>query len=397
MNYLSNRVLDMAESQTIAMAQKSRELIAEGKDIISLSLGEPDFNIPDAIKQAAHEAIDKNYSKYMPVSGYQELKEAICVKFKRDNGLDYKPGQIVVSTGAKQSLANVMLSLLNEGDEVIVPAPFWVSYQEMIRLAGGTTIVVPTTIEEDFKISPEKLAAAITDKSKIIIYSSPCNPSGSVYSQEELEALAAVILKHEGLFVIADEIYELINFAGRNPSMAAIKGMYERTVTVNGVSKGFAMTGWRIGYLGAPEWIAKACDKVQGQITSGASAIAQRATIKAVLMDPKEVAYMREGFRKRRDMMLELLGEIPGLKLNKPKGAFYLFPDVSAFFGKSYQNHKIENASDLCLYLINEAHVAIVTGEAFGADECVRISYASSEEVLREAVKRLKLALSKLN
>lgn len=383
----------MAISATLAMAAKTRELKAQGKDIIGLSLGEPDFNIPDFIKEAAIEAIHQNYSKYSPVDGYLDLKEAICEKFKRDNHLIYTPSQISVATGAKQCLANVALVMLNKGDEVILPAPYWVSYSDIVKIAEGIPVEVRTTIENDFKITPQQLEAAITPKTKMIWFSSPCNPTGSVYSREELEGLAVVLRKHPNIFIVSDEIYEHINFTERHVSIAEIDGMFERTITVNGVSKAFAMTGWRIGYIGAPEWITKACTKMQGQITSGANAIAQRATIAAVKAPVSKIQYMIDEFKKRRDLVLELLSEIEGFKLNIPEGAFYVFPDISYFFGKTLKGQKIETASDFSLFLLENAHVATVTGEAFGDDNCIRISYAASEEELREAIHRIKEAL----
>lgn len=391
--YLSDRINSMATSATLAMAAKARELRTQGRDIIGLSLGEPDFNIPDFIKEAAKQAIDDNYSSYSPVDGYGDLKEAISRKFRRDNGLEYHPDQIVVSTGAKQSLANVAMVLLNPGDEVILPAPYWVSYRDIVKLAEGVPVEVPTGIESDFKMTPEQLRAAITPKTKMLWYSSPCNPSGSVYSQEELEGLAAVLREHPGIFVVSDEIYEHINFRSRHASIASIAGMYERTITVNGVSKAFAMTGWRIGYIGAPAWIAKACTKFQGQITSGANAIAQRATIAALDAPVANIRYMIDEFHKRRDLILELLGAVEGFRVNVPEGAFYVFPDVSHFFGKQLRGKTIENASDFALYLLEEAGVATVTGEAFGNPDCIRLSYAASETEIREAIRRIREAL----
>ena len=394
MNPLSDRINNLAVSQTLAMAALARELKAQGKDIISLSLGEPDFNTPEFIKEAAKKAIDENYSTYTPVEGYLDLKEAICRKFIRDNNLDYKPSQIVVSTGAKQSLYNIAQVMLNDGDEVILPTPYWVSYYEIIKLSGGVPVEVPTSIENDFKITPEQLEAVITPKTKMIWYSSPCNPSGSVYSREELEALSKVILKHENIYVVSDEIYEHINFSGTFCSIGSIPGMLDRTITVNGVAKAFAMTGWRIGYIGAPEFIAKACTKIQGQVTSGANSIAQRATIAAVDADPKVLNYMVEAFHKRRDLVVGLIKEIPGLKINVPEGAFYVFPDVSSFFGKTLRGQFIKDATDFSMYLLAEANVATVTGDAFGNPNCIRFSYATSEELLIEALRRIKEALA---
>jgi len=392
--YLSDRINAMEVSATLGMAAKTRELKAEGKDIIGLSLGEPDFDIPDFIKEAAIEAVQQNYSKYTPIDGYLELREAICEKFRRDNNLHYKPSQIVVSTGAKQCLANVALAMLNPGDEVIFPAPYWVSYKEIAKMAGGVPIEVHTTIESDFKITPAQLEAAITPKTKMIWFNTPCNPSGSIYSKEELEALAVVLRKHPNIFILSDEIYEYINFTNeRVTSVAEIDGLYERTITVNGMSKAFAMTGWRIGYMGAPEWIAKACTKVQGQITSGANAIAQRASIVALKAPKSKIQYMVDEFKRRRDLVLQLLSEIDGFKLNVPEGAFYVFPDVSSFFGKTLRGRNIHNATDFSLYLLEEAMVATVTGEAFGDDNCIRFSYAASEKDLREAIRRIKESL----
>lgn len=395
MNHLlSDRVNNLSTSQTLAMAALARELKAQGKDIISLSLGEPDFNTPDFIKEAAKKAIDENYSTYSPVDGYVELKEAICRKFKRDNNLEYKPSQIVVSTGAKQALYNIAQVMLNDGDEVILPAPYWVSYYEIIKLSGGTPIEVPTSVETDFKMTAEQLEKAITPKTKMMWFSSPCNPSGSVYNREELTALCKVLEKHPNIYVVSDEIYEHINFSGTFCSIASIPGMLEKTVTVNGVAKAFAMTGWRIGYIGAPEFIAKACTKIQGQVTSGANSIAQRATITAVDADPSVLNEMVAAFKSRRDLVVGFIQNIPGLKINIPEGAFYVFPDVSSFFGKTLKGTKIENATDLSMYLLAEANVATVTGDAFGNPNCLRISYATSEAILTEALKRIKEALS---
>lgn len=393
--FLSDRINAMEASATLAMAAKTRELKAEGKDIIGLSLGEPDFNIPDFIKEAAKEAIDQNYSKYTPVDGYLELREAIAAKLLRDNGLSYRPSQIVVSTGAKQCLANAALAMLNPGDEVIFPAPYWVSYKEIAKLAGAAPVEILATIENDFKITPAQLEAAITEKTKMVWFNSPCNPTGSVYNQQELEALAKVLRQHPNIFILSDEIYEYINFTSiPHTSFAAIEGMYERTITINGLSKAFAMTGWRIGYLAAPEWIAKACNKVQGQITSGTNAIAQRAAIAALKAPKSEIQYMIDEFKKRRDLVLALLSEVEGLKVNVPEGAFYVFPDVSSFFGKTLRGRTIGNASDFSLYLLEEAMVATVTGEAFGDANCIRISYAASEKELREAIRRIKESLA---
>ena len=391
---LSDRINNLEVSQTLAMAAKVRELKAEGKDIISLSLGEPDFNTPDFVKEAAKTAIDENYSTYTPVDGYVELREAIATKFKRDNQLDYKLSQIVVSTGAKQSLYNVAQVLLNPGDECILPAPYWVSYFEIVKMAEANPVVVPTSVETDFKITPQQLEEAISEKTKMIIFSSPCNPSGSVYSKQELNALAKVLKKHPNIFVVADEIYEHISFGRNFCSIASIDGMYDRTITVNGVSKAFAMTGWRIGYIGAPEFIAKACTKMQGQVTSGANSIAQRATIAAVLAEPKVLDYMLAEFKKRRDLVVGLLQEIPNVKANTPEGAFYAFPDVSWYFGKTLRGKHIKDSQDLAMYLLEEANVATVTGAAFGSENCIRLSYATSQDLLVEALRRIKEALT---
>ena len=392
--HLSERIQKMATSATLAMAAKARELRGNGLDIIGLSLGEPDFNIPDFIKDAAKQAIDDNYSSYTPVNGYAELRQAISEKFKRDNGLEYSEKQIVVSTGAKQSLANVAMVLLNKGDEVILPAPFWVSYHDIVKLAEGVPVQVPTTIEADYKMTPEQLEAAITPKTKMLWFSSPCNPSGSVYSREELEGLAEVLRKHPNIYVASDEIYEHINFRSGHVSMASLEGMYDRTITVNGVSKAFAMTGWRIGYIGAAEWIAAACTKMQGQVTSGANAIGQRATITALQAPVSKIQYMIDEFRNRRDLVLKLLSEIDGFKVNVPEGAFYVFPDISEFFGRTLKGVAIDNASDFAMYLLEHALVATVTGEAFGAPNCIRISYAASTEELVEAINRIKAAVA---
>lgn len=394
MDPLSERINNLSTSQTLAMAAKARELKAQGKDIISLSLGEPDFNTPDFIKEAAIKAINENYSTYTPVDGYMELKEAICRKFKRDNNLEYKPSQIVVSTGAKQSLYNIAQVMLNEGDEVILPAPYWVSYYEIIKLSGGIPVAVSTTVENDYKMTPEQFEAAITPKTKMMWFSSPCNPSGSVYNREELTAIAAVLERYPNIYVVSDEIYEHINFSGTFCSIASVPGMFDRTITVNGVAKAFAMTGWRIGYIGGPENIAKACTKMQGQVTSGANSIAQRATITAVDANPSVLEDMVDAFHKRRDLVVDLMKDIPGIKLNVPEGAFYVFPDVSSYFGKTLNGVEIKNADDLAIYLLESANVATVTGEAFGNPDCIRISYATSEELLREALKRIKEALA---
>ena len=393
-NQLSDRINNLPVSETLAMAAKARELKEQGKDIISLSLGEPDFNTPDFIKEAAIQAIHDNYSSYSPVDGYVDLKKAICEKFKRDNNLTYQPNQIVVSTGAKQSIANVAMVLLNPGDEVLLPAPYWVSYSAISILAEATYKEIPSTVETDFKITPAQLEAAITPKTKMVFFNSPNNPSGTIYSEAEYRAFAEVLEKHPNIYILSDEIYEHINYGEPNFSFAEIPSMYDRTITVNGVAKAFAMTGWRIGYIGAPEWIAKACTKMQGQITSGANSIAQRATIAALQAPVSKIKYMVEEFHSRRDIVIDLLREIDGFKLNVPGGAFYVFPDVSSFFGKVIKGHKIENAADFSMFLLAEANVATVTGDAFGAPTCIRISYAASEANLREAIKRIKSALS---
>jgi aspartate aminotransferase len=391
----SERVQKMEISATLAMAAKARELKNEGKDIIGLSLGEPDFTIPEFIKESAKQAIDENYNSYSPVDGYADLKQAIALKFKRDNGLTYDLDQIVVSTGAKQSLYNVAMAIINPGDEVILPAPYWVSYRDIVKLADGVPVEVKTTIDADFKMTPEQLRAAITNKTRMLWFSSPCNPSGSFYHQSELEALAEVLKDHPNIIVVSDEIYEHINFSKEpHSSIASIPSLYDRVVTVNGVSKAFAMTGWRIGYIGAPAWIAKACNKLQGQVTSGANAIAQRAVITALEAPVSKIDYMIEAFHQRRDLVLKLLGAIPGFKLNVPEGAFYVFPDISEYFGKTLRGKTISNASDFSLYLLEEAGVATVTGEAFGDSNCIRISYAASEDSLKEAIRRISEALS---
>ena len=396
MQQVSNRLKQLSESATLAMARMSRELKAQGHNVIALSLGEPDFDTPEFIKESAKQAIDNNYSHYTPVPGLAELREAICKKLKRDNQLEFNVEQIVVSTGAKQSIANVCLSLLNSGDEVILPAPYWVSYFELVKLGEATPVVIKSSIENDFKMSPQDLEKAITPNTKMIIFSSPCNPSGTVYSQKELEELAKVLEKHPQIYVISDEIYELINFGVEHYSMARIDSIKDRVITVNGVSKGFAMTGWRVGYIAAPQWIASACNKIQGQVTSATCAIAQKATETAMLASPSEVEHMRIAFHKRRDLMLKMLSEIPGIKTNTPDGAFYIFPDVSHYFGKVDVEKVIANSGDFCMYLLNDAHVALVAGEAFGSPNCVRISYAASEENLIEAVERIRKSLSKL-
>ena len=391
---LSDRINSLPVSQTLAMAAKARELRNEGKDIIGLSLGEPDFNTPDFIKEAAIKAINDDYNSYTPVDGYVELKEAICRKFKRDNNISYELNQIVVSTGAKQSIANVAMVLLNPGDEVLLPAPYWVSYSAIATLAEASYKEIPTSIDSDFKITPEQLEAAISPKTKLIIFNSPNNPSGSKYTEEEYRALAEVLKKHPQVYILSDEIYEHINYEGENFSFGAIEELYDRTITVNGVAKAFAMTGWRIGYIGAPAWIAKACTKMQGQITSGANCIAQRATIAALDAPVSKIQYMVDEFKRRRDLIIGLLNEIEGIKTNTPKGAFYIFPDVSAYFGKTINGTTINNASDFAMYLLEKANVATVTGDAFGTPNCIRISYAASEEQIREAIARIKKVLS---
>ncbi len=379
------------------MARRSRELKAQGVDIISLSLGEPDFGTPQIIKDAAKKAIDENFSYYTHVSGYQELREAICKKFKRDNKLDYTPDEIVVSTGAKQSIANAVLCLVNPGDEVIIPAPFWVSYLEILKIAEGAPIVITTGIETDFKISPEQLEAAITPKTKLIMLSTPCNPTGSVYNKEELKKLAEVVIKHPDVYILSDEIYEHINFTGGHESFAQFDFIKDRVITINGVSKGFAMTGWRGGILAAPKWIAQACDKMQGQFTSATSSITQKAMHKAMELDDETyIKPMRDAFKKRRDLVLELMKEIPGLKTNVPDGAFYFYPEVSYYFGKKYKDYEIHSGTELCFYLLDVAHLAVVPGAAFGEDNYIRFSYATNEKNLREAMRRMKEALSNL-
>ncbi|MFV0541071.1 MAG: pyridoxal phosphate-dependent aminotransferase [Aestuariibaculum sp.] len=394
MQLLSDRILNMATSATLAMAAKARELRNEGKDIIGLSLGEPDFNTPDFIKEAAIQAINDNYNSYSPVDGYADLKDAIIKKFKRDNNLTYAPSQIVVSTGAKQALYNIAAVLTNVGDEVIVPCPYWVSYADIVKLFNGVPVEVKTSIDTNFKMTPEQLEAAITPKTKMIWFSSPCNPSGSIYSKEELRALADVLAKYPNIYVVSDEIYEHINYVGGHASMAQFDDMYSRTITVNGVSKAFAMTGWRIGYIGAPEKIARACNKLQGQVTSGANCIAQRATITALNESPERVQYMVDEFKVRRDLILDLLNNIEGFKTNTPDGAFYVFPNVSYFFGKTLKGKTINNASDFSMFLLEEALVATVDGGAFGNPDCIRISYAASQEQIKEAMKRIKDAVS---
>ena len=389
MDQLSDRINSLPISATLAMAAKARELKEQGIDVIGLSLGEPDFNTPEFIKAAAIQAVEDNYNAYTPVDGYAELKQAICQKFQRDNQLTYQPNQVVVSTGAKQSIANVAMVLLNPGDEVLLPAPYWVSYSAIATLAEAESVVIPSSIESDFKITPEQLEAAITPKTKLIIFNSPNNPSGTIYTEAEYRALAKVLEKYPNIYILSDEIYEHINYGEKPFSFAAIENMYDRTITVNGVAKAFAMTGWRIGYIGAPAWIAKACNKMQGQITSGANCIAQRATIAALEAPVSAIQYMVDEFRNRRSLIIDLLRTIPGLTVNEPQGAFYVFPDVSYYFGKSIQGQLIENADDFALFLLEHAHVATVSGTAFGAPDCLRISYAASEEQIREALSRM--------
>lgn len=396
MHSLSDRINRLEESQTLAMTRKSRELQQQGIDIINLSLGEPDFNTPEFIKEAAKKAIDENFTYYMPVAGYLDLREAISGKFKRDNKLSYGPDQIIVSTGAKQCIANVMLCLLNPGDEVLVPAPYWVSYVEMIKLAEGVPVVIPAGIETNFKVSPALLKKHITPKTRMMIFSSPCNPTGTVYSQKELKEIAKLFSEHKNIYIVSDEIYEHINFIGKHHSIAQFDFIYDQVVTINGVSKGFAMTGWRIGYIGAPLTVAKACDKMQGQFTSGASSIAQKAAKAAVSIDPSATHQMRDEFRRRRDFVLKEMSTIKGLKANVPEGAFYIFPDVTWFFGKKHGDTKIKTANDLCMYLLTKANVALVTGEAFGDNNCIRFSYAASEKKLTMALKRMREALALL-
>ena len=394
--HLSQRVLTMSESSTLAMARMARELAAEGHDVISLSLGEPDFDTPDYIKEAAKRALDAGFTKYTPVNGLVELRQAISRKFARENGLTYTPEQVVVSNGAKQSIANVCLAVLDPGDEAIVLAPDWVSYYAQIELAGATAVGLRAGIETDFKVAPEQLAAAITDRTRFVIFSSPCNPTGSVYTRGDLEAFAKTLADFPDVLVLSDEIYEHIQYGDEHVSFATLPGMYERTVTINGFAKGYAMTGWRLGYIGAPLWLAQACTKVQGQITSGANAFAQRAAADALDGDQAPTAMMRAAFERRRDLVVELINRIPGFRANVPGGAFYLFPDVSALFGKRHGDRVIANADDLALYLLAEAHVACVSGVDFGSDECLRLSFAASEDQLREAIRRIAAAVGRL-
>ena len=392
-NKLSKRINNLPVSATLAMAAKARELKENGIDIIGLSLGEPDFNTPDFIKNAAIKAIEDNYNSYTPVDGYVDLKKSICKKFKRDNDLEYKLDQIVVSTGAKQSIANTVQVLVNPGDDVLLVAPYWVSYSAIVTLAEGNPIEIRSDISSDFKITPVQLENSITSKTKLVIINSPNNPSGSVYSEEEYKALAKVLEKYPDIFILSDEIYEHINYGIPHFSFAKIPSMYERTITINGLAKAFAMTGWRVGYIGAPNWIAKACTKMQGQITSGTNCIAQRACIAALEAPVSEIKYMIDEFKSRRELIIKLLKDIKGFKLNEPKGAFYVFPDISSFFGKTLKNKKINNASDFAIYLLEKAHVATVTGEAFGSPNNIRISYAASTENIQNAIQRIKNAV----
>lgn len=396
MTQVSDRLASLSPSETLAMSQKSNELKAQGIDVINLSVGEPDFYTPDHIKEAAKKAIDDNFSFYSPVPGYMDLRKAIVAKLKNENGLDYTPDQIIVSNGAKQSVCNVLMSIIGPGDEVIVPAPYWVSYVEMVKLAEGTNVIVTAGIDQDFKITPAQLEAAVTPKTKALILCSPSNPTGSVYSREELAGLAEVIARHPNIIVIADEIYEHINYVGAHQSIAQFPEIKDRVVVVNGVSKAYAMTGWRIGFIAAPLWIAKACNKLQGQYTSGASSIAQKAAVAAFSGDQACVEEMRKAFLRRRDLVVKLCKEIPGIKLNVPQGAFYLFPEVSAYYGKCAGDRQINDAGDLAMYLLEVGHVATVGGKAFGAPECLRFSYATSDENLIEAMRRIKEALAAL-
>ncbi|HPR01675.1 MAG TPA: pyridoxal phosphate-dependent aminotransferase [Saprospiraceae bacterium] len=394
---LSTRVQQMTESATLRMAQKTRELKAKGISVINLSIGEPDFDTPQHIKDAAKKALDEGWTKYSPVPGYEDLRQAICHKLKRDNGLDYAPNQIVVSNGAKQSIANIAMTLLNPGDEAVILAPYWVSYKDIVEFAGGKAVILSAGIEQDFKVSADQLSAAINDRTKFVLFSSPCNPSGSVFSKEELEAFAKVILAHPNLLIVSDEIYEFINFGEKHHSIGSLPGMLDRTVTVNGFSKGFAMTGWRLGFMAAPAWLASACSKIQGQVTSGASSFAQRAAKFGLESDLTPTFEMNHAFLHRRDLIIELFSAIPGIRTNKPLGAFYLLPDVSAYFGKSDGKQTIKDADDFAEYILEKAHVGIVSGEAFGAPDCIRISYAASDEEIIEAADRIKNALAELH
>ena len=396
MEYLSDRIKALSVSQTLAMAQRSRELKAKGIDIINLSLGEPDFFTPDEIKEAAKKAIDENFTFYPPVAGYGDLREAISKKFREENGLNYTSDQIIVSAGGKHSLINVILSIINPGEEVIILAPYWVSYWDQIILAGGKPVVVEATLDNDFKINPHQLDAAITGKTRLIIFNSPSNPTGMVYSRDEMEKIARIVEKHEGLFIISDEIYEHITFTGKHESMASFDFIYDRVITVNGVSKAYAMTGWRIGYIGAPLWIATACNKLQGQFTSGVCSVAQRAALTAILSKSNSREIMKQAFLRRRDLICSMLGDIKGLKVRVPQGAFYVMPDVTYYFGKSDGITTVNNSDELVLYLLDKARVALVGGTAFGAPDCIRISYAASDDNIKEAVKRIKEALELL-
>jgi aspartate aminotransferase len=396
MNYLSSRVEKLAESETLAMSRLGNELKEKGVDVINMSLGEPDFATPEFVKLAAKEAIDKNFSYYTPVPGYKELQEAVSLKFKRDNNLNYKPSQIVVSTGAKQSIINVVMAVVNPGDEVILPAPYWVSYSEMIMLNEGKVITLETDYQSDFKITPAQLEKAITPKTKLFLFSNPCNPTGTMYSESELRALGEVFKKYPHVLICADEIYEYITFEGKMFSIGSIPELLDRTITVNGLSKGFAMTGWRLGYIGAPQAIASACVKIQGQFTSGANSITQRAAITALKADPSVLSPMQEAFLKRRNLLISLMKEVPHIKVNNPGGAFYLFPEVSYYFGKKYGETVIKDAKELCMYLLNVGHVAMTPGGAFGAPNYIRLSYATSEDIIAKAVERIKKALSEL-
>lgn len=396
MTKLSDRLNRLAPSATLAMSQKSGEMKAQGIDVINMSVGEPDFNTPDHIKEAAKKAIDENYSGYSPVPGYIELRKAIVEKLKKENGLEYSTNEILVSNGAKQSVCNTVMALVNDGEEVIIPAPYWVSYPQMVKLAGGKPVIVEAGFEQNFKMTPEQFEAAITPKTRMLILCSPSNPTGSVYSEEELRGLAEVIKRHEGLYVLADEIYEHINYVGKHSSIAHIEGMRERTIIVNGVSKAYAMTGWRIGFIAAPEWIVKGCNKLQGQYTSGPCSVSQKAAEAAYTTSQECVETMRKAFERRRDLIVELAKDIPGLEVNKPEGAFYLFPKCSSFFGKSYNGKKIENSTDLAMFLLEVGHVATVGGDAFGDPYCFRMSYATSDDNIREAMKRIKDTLALL-
>lgn len=396
MSRLAQRINKLTESQTIAMAKLSRDLQDQGHDIISLSLGEPDFVTPEYIREGAKKAIDDGFTFYTPISGFADLRKAISQKLKNENNLEYSTDQIVVSTGAKQSIANVVLCLIDPGDEVLVPTPYWVSYSQIIQLAGGVPVFIPTTIESDFKVTPSQVEKAITPKTKMFVFSSPCNPTGTVYTKQELKNLAAVFEKHENIFVLSDEIYEHINFIDHHESIAQFNNIKDRVIIVNGVSKGYAMTGWRIGYIGAAKDIAKACDKMQGQFTSGTSSISQKAALTALTGHSDEGKKMLDSFLRRRNLVLDLMKDIPGWKVNVPQGAFYVFPDVSYYFGKSNGNSKIDNPTDLCMYLLDDAKVSLVTGEAFGDDKCVRFSYATSDKLLTEAIRRIKVSLQKL-